>query len=158
MSGTFSRRRPSVGSQVASIGIAGAVLAGMLAFTVPVTIAGPAERRVEVSREVDRVKIENLQRWVSAGHEEWCKEARLVALDELRRLAPAFASDAADVEALAMDVEEVSGERSVFVWTSSDGRATYRVVVERFVWLLPIAGKADAIIWVPTHAEIVSHR
>jgi len=30
--------------------------------------------------------------------------------------------------------------------------------VERFEWLLPIAGGADSIVWVPTHAEIIAQR
>ena len=111
-----------------------------------------------MSRELDRAKIENLQRWVSSGHEEWCKDARLVAMDELRRLAPAFAGDSADPEALRLDTESESTQRVIFAWASPDGQATYRVTVERFGWLLPIAGEADSVVWVPTHAEIIAHR
>jgi hypothetical protein len=32
------------------------------------------------------------------------------------------------------------------------------VTVERFGWLLPIAGDANSIVWVPTHAEVIAHR
>src|SRR5882672_686790 len=165
MNGTFSRNasaknaeQQAVSSSVKtlSIRIAGGVLAGMLAIATPATMATGAERRVEVSRDVDRVKIENLQRWVSAGHEEWCKDARLVATDELKRVAPAFAGASSDLEALPMDEESAEEGRAVFVWTSPDGKASYRVAVERFEWLLPIAGDADSIVWVPTHAEIIA--
>ena len=163
MNGTFTEK---VGTQKAgnvsrrgiAMRVAGAVLAGILAFGASAAVAGAAERRVEISRELDRVKIENLQRWVSSGHEEWCKDARLVAMDELRRVAPAFAGDGADVEALPLDIESASAESATFVWSSLDGRATYRVTVERFGWLLPIAGDSNAIVWVPTHAEIIARR
>ena len=141
-----------------SMRIAGGILAGLLTAGTPAAMAAGAERRAEVSREVDRVKIENLQRWVSAGHEEWCKDARLVAMDEMKRVAPAFASASSDLEALPLDEESVKAERAVFVWSSPDGRATFRVTVERFGWLLPIAGDANSIVWVPTHAEVIAHR
>ncbi|MBS1867094.1 MAG: hypothetical protein JSS69_14360 [Acidobacteria bacterium] len=156
MNGTFSKR------------IVGGILAGMLAVAVQITPAAsttsrPAktsdsQRVVDASRDVDRAKIENLQRWVSAGHEGWCKDARLVAMDELKRVAPAFAGASSDLEALPLDEESAEAGRAVFVWSSPDGRATYRVTVERFGWLLPIAGDANSIVWVPTHAEVIAHR
>jgi hypothetical protein len=158
MNGTFRGKAETVGGKSLPSRIAGAALAGMLAFTVPAVVAGPAERRVEVSRDLDRAKIENLQRWVSSGHEEWCKDARLVAMDELRRLSPSFGGDSADLDALPLDTESESAQRVVFAWTSPDGQATYHVTVERFGWLLPIAGETDDIVWVPTHAEIIALR
>src|SRR5579871_6365169 len=135
-----------------------AIAPGAPTANTPGAMAGAGERSVDMSRRVDRAKIETLQRWVSAGHEEWCKDARLVAIDELRRVAPASAGDAADVEAVPMDEETATQNREVFAWTSPDGRATYRVTVERFGWLLPIAGEADSIVWVPTYAEVIAHR
>jgi hypothetical protein len=158
MNGTFRGKAETVGGKSLASRIAGAALAGMLAITVPAAVAGPAERRVEVSRDLDRAKIENLQRWVSSGHEEWCKDARLVAMDELRRLSPTFGGDSVDLDALPLDTESESAQRVVFAWTSPDGQATYHVTVERFGWLLPIAREADAIVWVPTHAEIIALR
>jgi hypothetical protein len=79
-------------------------------------------------------------------------------MDELRRVAPSFGGNSADLDALPLDTESADAQRAVFVWSSPDGRATYRVTVERFGWLLPIAGDANAIVWVPTHAEIIAHR
>ena len=152
MNGTFSKR------------ITGGILVGMLAVAAPAfsatrtTKSSDSERAIDVSRGVDRAKVETLQRWVSAGHEEWCKDARLVAMDELKRLAPAFAGSAGDLEALPLDTESADASFAVFVWSSPDGRATYRVTVERFGWLLPIAGHQDSIVWVPTHAEVIAHR
>jgi hypothetical protein len=40
-----------------------------------------------------------------------------------------------------------------FAWAGLEG-TIYRVTVERFDWLLPIAGEADGIVWVPTAIEI----
>jgi len=157
MNGTFEKQAEVGNGRSISVRIAGALLAGALAIGAPATVAA-AERRVDVRPELDRHKIENLQRWVSAGHEEWCKDARLVAMDELRRVAPAFAGNEADVEALPLDAEPASENHAVFVWTSPDGKASYRVTVERFEWLLPIAGGADSIVWVPTHAEVIAQR
>ena len=156
MNGTFEKEAAMGDGRSMLVRIAGALLAGVLAIGAPAAAAG--ERRVDVRPELDRHKIENLQRWVSAGHEEWCKDARLVAMDELRRVAPAFAGNEADVEALPLDAEPSLENRAAFVWTSPDGKASYRVTVERFEWLLPIAGEADSIVWVPTHAEIIAQR
>src|SRR5579859_6379600 len=113
MNGTFAQQTRVVGGHSLVLRIAGAALAGLLAVAVPAAMAAGADRRVDMSREVDRVKVENLQRWVSAGHEEWCKDPRLVAMDELRRVAPAFAGEAGDFEALPLDTESASGQRVV---------------------------------------------
>ena len=156
MNGTFEQSAEIGSARSISMRVAGALLVGLLTIGASTAMAAVGERRIEVKPEVDRHKIENLQRWVSAGHEEWCKDARLVAMDELRRVLPAFAGNLADMEALPLDAESSSENRAVFVWTSPDGKASYRVTVERFGWLLPIAGETDAIVWVPTHAEIIA--
>jgi hypothetical protein len=167
MNGTFSNNavRAMVNSKTKAVSmpIARAVLVGILAVAVPAayateTGAAGAGKPVDMSRGVDRAKVETLQRWVNAGHEEWCKDARLVAMDEMKRVAPAFVGGAADLEALPLDTESADAERAVFVWSSPDGRATYRVTVERFAWLQQIAGEPNSIVWVPTHAEVVVHR
>jgi len=157
MNGTFEKQAAMGNRRSMEILIAGVLLAGVFAIGAPAAMA-VGERRVEVRPELDRHKIENLQRWVSAGHEEWCKDARLVAMDELKRVAPAFAGSSSEMEGLPLDTESASENRAVFVWTSPDGRASYRVTVERFEWLMPIAGEADSIVWVPTHAESIAQR
>jgi len=161
MNGTFAQLAVNSRTKTIVKGIVGGILAAMLAVaahSAPVPSGTGADRRVEMNREVDRVKVENLQRWVNAGHEEWCKDARLVAMDELRRFAPMFAGQAGDLEALPLDTESESAQRAIFAWTSPDGHATYRITVERFEWLLPVAGEEDSIVWVPTHAEVIAHR
>lgn len=161
MNGTFRQWAVEPRARTIAKGIAIGLLTAALAVaahSAPAHKAPTAERGADVSASIDRAKIENLQRWVSAGHEEWCKDARLVAMDELRRAAPMFAGEAADLEAVPMDQEEASENRAVFTWSSRDGRTTVRVTVERFDWLLEIAGEEDAIVWVPTHVEVISHR
>ena len=118
------------------------------------------ENRVVSYHAMDRMEIENLQRWVAAGHEDWCKDPRLVAAGELQRIAVDFADDATELNAVdpGEGADANDGSKKVaFEWTPLDGRATYRVTVERFQWLLPIAKDANAVIWVPTITEIQIH-
>lgn len=115
------------------------------------------KNRVVNYRGVDRAEIENLQRWVAAGHEDWCKDARLVAAEELKRIAADFTDDAWELRVMDLgEAADGSGDakRVAFEWTPLDGQATYRVTLERFDWLLPIAKDANAVVWVPTVTEI----
>lgn len=113
-------------------------------------------RRVLLVQEVDRAQVENLQRWVTSGHDEWCKDARQVAAEEMRRLATDFTEggSALIVADEGTGRTEDGTSATTFEWTAPDGSARYRVTVEKFAWLLPIAGDAESIVWVPTGAEI----
>ena len=75
------------------IGVVG-MLAGAMTLA-PLAAAGGAreEDRIVNERTVNRAEVENLQRWVSSGHADWCKDARLVAAEELWRLAPEYSGD-----------------------------------------------------------------
>jgi hypothetical protein len=167
MNGTFARQAVNSRTKTVSMRIAGGILMGMLtglatvaaplAFATATGAAGKG-KPVDMRLSVDRAKVETLQRWVNAGHEEWCKDARLVAIDEMKRVTPTFAGGATDLEALPLDTDSEDVGRAVFVWSPPDGSATYRITVERFDWLLPLAGEVNSIVWVPTHAEIVPHR
>jgi len=157
--GNTAKEIPKVAGVTYSAGLA-IVLAGAMC-TAPVVAATKSadETRVLSYRAQDRAEIENLQRWVAAGHEDWCKDARLVAAEELKRLAADFADDAAALTA-ANTGESFDGgaKKLTFEWTPLDARATYRVTVARFEWLLPIAGDAEAVVWVPTATEIQIHK
>ena len=126
-------------------------------------VGGAARVRDEGSaiseRTVDRARVEQLQRWVSGGHADWCKDARLVASEELWRLAPDFSGDGFELNAVdgAALGNAGRGSRATFEWVPSDGRAVYRLTVERFSWLLPIAKDADSIVWVPVSVAIRAH-
>jgi hypothetical protein len=148
---------PKVAGVMYSTGLA-IVLAGAMG-TAPVAAATKSadETQVLSYRPLDRAQIENLQRWVAAGHEDWCKDARLVAAEELKRLAADFADDAAALTAATSGERFDSSQgakKLTFEWTPLDARATYRVTVAQFEWLLPIAGGAEAVIWVPVATEI----
>lgn len=131
---------------------------GVSCLAMPAALVGrPHSERVVLNRAINRAAIENLQRWVSSGHESWCKDSRMVASAELRRIAPDFAGGQDELHALPFQTEFLTGTKAVFTWTPVDGRATYRVTVERFAWLLPMAGERDNIVWVPTSTEIVMH-
>jgi len=107
---------------------------------------------------VDHAALENLQRWVAAGHEDWCKDPRLVAAGGFQRLAPDFAGEAMELQTSDTangDASNDSADKMTFAWAPLDGRAIYRVTVERFNWLLPIAKSPDALIWVPTVLQVV---
>ena len=101
---------------------------------------------------LDHAELEHLQRWVAAGHEDWCKDPRLVAAEQFKRLAPDFAADTMELQ--ANEATDNNAAKMTFTWAPLDGRAVYRVTVQRFDWLLPIAKDADALIWVPTIVEV----
>ena len=146
----------SMCKRVLAAAVAGLSVGAMMAPAIVAAKSGD-ETRVVSYRAVDRAEIENLQRWVAAGHEDWCKDARLVAAEEFRRLAPDFAAHAAELKAVESGESAHSAKKVALDWTPLDGRATYRVALERFEWLLPIARDADAVVWVPTATEIQVH-
>lgn len=137
-------------SAIAAAGVFGAMTLA------PFALAGKTreEGRVSHERVINRAKVENLQRWVSAGHADWCKDARVVAAEELWRLAPGYSGDGFELAAKAAG--ETAGNRVTFEWAELDGRVLYRVTVERFDWLLPIAKNAESIVWVPISSEILT--
>ena len=139
--------------KIAAIGVAGILGAMTLA---PVAVAGNTRKEDPILHErvINRAKVENLQRWVSAGHADWCKNARVVAAEELWRLAPDYSGDG--LELAAMVTLDSAGNRVTFQWAPLDGRVLYRVTVERFEWLLPIAKNTESIVWVPTSTEILA--
>jgi hypothetical protein len=157
----LTKETPKVAAVMYSVGLV-LLLAGAMGVA-PVARATKSgdETRVVSYRALNRAEIENLQRWVAAGHEDWCKDARLVAAEELQRLAADFVDDATELTAVNIgeSFDESKGAKKLtFEWTPLDGRATYRVTVERLEWLLPIAGDAEAVVWVPTATEIQIHK
>ena len=136
----------------------GAVLLGAFSFVVPVlAAASPAPHKVVKVPMIDRRAMENLQRWVNNGHDEWCKDAQLVASAEMRRIAPDFAGYQFDLASLPLEKDSHEANRVVFRYTSFDGRVTYRITLRRYAWLLPIAGDQKSIVWVPARTEILTN-
>lgn len=134
------------------------MLAGAMTL-VPLAAAGAVREqdRITNDRNINRSEVENLQRWVSSGHADWCKDARLVAAEELWRLAAEYSGDGFELNAISAEPVRNGGNRVTFEWAPMDGRALYRVTVERFDWLLPIAKDSESMVWVPTSTEIRIH-
>jgi hypothetical protein len=141
-------------NKITTMGMVGTLAGALAAGPVAGAATRRASERISDVRVIDRATVENLQRWVSAGHADWCKHARLVAAEELWRLAPDFSGDGFELNVVSGDFDANGGNRVTFEWAPADGRAVYRVTVERFEWLLPIAKNADSIVWVPTSTGI----
>jgi hypothetical protein len=151
-------RRGLKRKRVIGIGVVG-VLAGAMMLAPLAGARGVREEDgIMYERTIDRAQVENLQRWVSSGHADWCRDARLVAAEELWRLAPEYSGGGFELNAIGAETVANDGNRVTFEWARPDGRAVYRVTVERFDWLLPIARNAEAMVWVPTSAEIRIHK
>ena len=142
------------GEQARSGGMRAAAVAAFLFWSPAIaTAAAQASKEVRTPR-VDRLAIENLQRWVNGGHDSWCKDSAAVAAVELRRLAPEFSGNRRDLLALPAPSASKSGSEARFTWVSIDGSATYRITVRRFDWLKPVAGKVSNEVWIPSRIEV----
>ncbi|HEY1423216.1 MAG TPA: hypothetical protein VGF20_07180 [Candidatus Acidoferrum sp.] len=140
--------------KIVAVGMVGTLAGAMAVAPIADAATRRSSERISDVRVINRATVENLQRWVSAGHADWCTDARLVAAEELWRLAPDFSGDGFELNVASGDFDANGGNRVTFEWASPDGRAVYRVTVERFEWLLPIAKSADSIVWVPTSTGI----
>jgi hypothetical protein len=138
-----------------------ATLLGSLVIAAPaIASAAPQQqqqREVRVPR-IDRRAIENLQRWVSNGHDAWCKDAQFVTSAEMRRIAPEFAGYQYDLASLPLEKRSQAATSAVFSYTSLDGHKTYRITLRRYAWLMPLAGDTRSIVWVPSRTEIITNQ
>jgi hypothetical protein len=157
---TSSLHKTSIGqglTRMVGMGMAG-ILVGAMTLAPMAGAAAARGSRVEERATnqpvIDRAEVENLQRWVSAGHADWCKDARLVAAEELKRVAAEYSDEGFELDTVE-DQDLSSGNRATFEWATLDGRVLYRVTVERFEWLLPIAKNVHSMVWVPTSTEIL---
>jgi hypothetical protein len=113
------------------------------------------EHRSVYNFPVERAKLEDLQRWVNAGHDPWCRDPQLVAASSLQRVL----ADSSDIElaSLALELERNQKTSAVYTFHSLDGLTAYRVTVRRYRWLRPLAGSQRKTIWVPERLEIITH-
>jgi hypothetical protein len=115
--------------------------------------AQTSDHRSVQNLAVDRMKVEDLQRWVNAGHDLWCRDPRLVATEALRRVSSQFSE--IEPASLPMEVERSYKTTAIYTFHSVDGRATYRITMRRYRWLLPVAGSYQHMIWVPERIEVL---
>jgi len=134
------------------------VTLGLILWTLGVSMnvsASPAnEHRVVYNFSVERAKVEDLQRWVNAGHDSWCRDPQLVASASLRRILPD--SGGIELASLPVQLEHTSRTSAVYTVHSLDGQTTYRITLRRYRWLLPVAGSFHKMTWVPERAEILT--
>lgn len=116
--------------------------------------AQPKEHRVVQTFPVDRATVENLQRWVNAGHDTWCRDPKLVAAAALRRVSPEFSDY--ELTSLPLEPERSHKTKAVYSFHSFDGHATYRITLRRCPYLLHTAGSLRQMIWVPESVEIIT--
>ena len=133
------------------------LLTALMMCTASFVGATPVEKRVVQTSGITRSAIENLQGWVSSGHDTWCKSAQLVASAEIRRLAPEFAGYRYDLAALPLEIRSQAATSAVYTYHSLDGRTSYHITMRRYRWLQAIAGNASSIVWVPAKTEVISN-
>jgi hypothetical protein len=118
-----------------------------------IVAAEAKEHRVVYTFALDRAQIEDLQRWVNAGHDSWCRDPQLVASASMHRVLPE--SDM-ELASFPLELEHTRKTTTIYTFHSLDGRATYRITLRRHRWLLPIAGSQHKMIWVPERLEIIT--
>lgn len=114
----------------------------------------PKEHRVVQTFPVSRAAVENLQRWVNAGHDIWCRDPQLVASAALRGVSPELSDY--ELTSLPLELEHSHKTRAIYTFHSLDGRTTFRITLRRYPYLLPTAGSLRQMIWVPASAEIIT--
>ena len=126
------------------------------AMTMTIAEAQTREERVAQKIPVDRARVENLQRWVDAGHDTWCREPQAVATMTLRRLAPEFANYDFELASLTTGTEKASPTRAVFTFHSLDGHSSYRITLRRFGWQSKTTSSPNERIWIPVRSEKIT--
>jgi hypothetical protein len=126
-----------------------------------IVFASPANAQTKSNRVVktypmNRANAENLQRWVNAGHDTWCRDPKLVAADALEQFVPGIADSTYEFASQPV-VRKLSNGRTVtYTYHSLDGQTTYRVTLHRPQWLRSTAGSTNKTIWLPTRIEILT--
>jgi hypothetical protein len=125
-------------------------------MTMTIAEAQTREQRVVQMIPVDRARVENLQRWVNAGHDTWCRNSQLVAAVTLRRVAPEFSNYDFELASLTTGNEKVSPSQAIYTFHSIDGHSSYRIMLRRFRWQSKSATSSDDRIWVPVRSEKIT--
>ena len=122
----------------------------------PPTFARTKTHRLVKTYPVNRANAENLQRWVNAGHDTWCRDPKLVAAHTLEQFAPGLADSTYELASQPV-VHKLSHDRTaIYTYHSLDGQTTYRFTLRRPRWLRPTAGSLNNTVWLPTRLEILT--
>jgi hypothetical protein len=126
------------------------------ARTMTVVEAQTREHRAVRDLPVDHTRVESLQRWVNAGHDAWCRDAKSVAAMTASRIVPEFAHYDFELASLVGDDGKASARKAVYTFHSIDGRTSYRITLRRFGWQNKTASSPDARIWIPVRTETIT--
>jgi hypothetical protein len=126
------------------------------ALSMTIAEAQTREHRAVETIPVDRARVENLQRWVDAGHDPWCRDPQSVAAMALRRLAPEFSNYDFELASLTTGNEKVSPTQAVYTFHSIDGHTSYRITLRRFRWQTKTASSPNERIWIPVRSETIT--
>ncbi len=128
---------------------------GVSAMDIRIAQVQPKEHRIVLHFPIDRAKAEDLQRWVNAGHDSWCRDPQLVAAAALGHISSELSQY--ELSSLPLELEHSDKTQVVYTFHSLDGHATYRITLRRHLYLLHTAGFLHRIIWLPESAEILTH-
>src|SRR5271157_2306538 len=124
----------------------------------PLTYAQTQSHRVVKTYPVNRANTENLQRWVNAGHDTWCRDPKLVAAHTLEQFAPGLADSTYELASQPVVRKLSHGRIAIYTYHSLDGQTTYRVTLRRPQWLRPTAGSTNKTVWLPMRIEILTRQ
>ena len=113
--------------------------------------------RIVKSYPMNRANAENLQRWVNAGHDTWCRDPKLVAAHTLEQFAPGLADSTYELASQPVIRKFSHGNTAIYTHHSLDAQTTYRITLRRPSWLRPTAGSLNKTIWLPTRLEILTN-
>jgi hypothetical protein len=152
--------RPTRNTQIIFPAVLRVTMALLLAFLTitspPATHAQTNPPRIVKTCPVNRAKAENLQRWVNAGHDTWCRDPKLVAAATLQQFAPGL-SDSTYVRASQPVIRKLShGNTAIYTYHSRYGQAPYCLTLRRPPWLRPTAGSINKTVWIPDRLEILT--
>ncbi len=122
----------------------------------PSTHAQTKPHRIVKTCPVNRANAENLQRWVNAGHDTWCRDPKLVAAHTLEQFAPGLTGSAYELASQPTVHKLSHGRTAIYTYHSLDGQTAYRITLRHPQWLRPTAGSLNKTVWLPTRLEILT--
>jgi len=122
----------------------------------PPTHAQTKPHRIVKTYPINRANAENLQRWVNAGHDTWCRDPKLVAAHTLEQFAPGLADSTYELASQPVIRKFSHGNTASYTYHSLDGQTTYRITLRRPSWLRPAARSVNKAVWIPDRIEILT--
>jgi hypothetical protein len=98
-------------------------------------------------QRVDRAAYEKLQLFVNDGHQPWRLDGPAVVREKLFEIEDGLKER--DVFNVPLKSIRVTQTREVWEYVT-DHQLCYRITVQRFSWLLPLAKKWEWMVWAPT--------